>query len=153
MTEDRDKPLTAADGSAETALHYAAWVGDLDEVRRLIEAGADPDLTDSIGETPLHGAAASGRVDVVAYLLSVGARHDLHERTLGLTPLHWAASHGCLETLKILIEAGADAAAEDHHGKMPVDSAQRYGRGQHVAYLKTAGPPIASKRAKTSSRQ
>lgn len=146
MTDDQDKSLTAADGSAETALHYAAWIGDLDEVKRLVGAGADPNLTDSIGETPLHGAAASGRVDIVAYLLSVGARHDMHERTLGLTPLHWAASHGGLETLMILIAAGADPTAGDHHSRMPVDLAHRHGKGEHVAYLKTVGPPIASKR-------
>jgi len=146
MTEDHEKQPTAADGAAETALHGAAWVGDMFEVRRLIEAGTDPDILDSIGETALFGAAASAEVEVVAYLLSVGARHDLHENTLGLTPLHWAASHGGVETLRLLIEAGADPNAQDHHGRLPVDLAHQYGKGEHVAYLKTVGPPIASKR-------
>ncbi len=35
MTNDHDTPPTAADGHAETALHYAAWSGDLAEVRQL----------------------------------------------------------------------------------------------------------------------
>lgn len=151
--EDRETPLTAADGHAETALHAAAWAGDLAEVRRLIAAGIDPNIMDSIGETPLFGAAACARTDVVAYLLSAGARHDLYESTLGLTPLHWAASHGGVEILKSLIEAGADPTAENHHHRLPVDLAHRYGKGEHVAYLKTVGPPIASKRAKTPPRQ
>jgi uncharacterized protein len=146
MTEDRDKPPTAAEGSAETALHAAAWAGDLGEVKRLIEAGIDPNVLDSIGEAPLHGAAGWGRTEVVRYLLAVGARHDLHERTLGLQPLHWAASHGDVDTLRILIESGANPAAADFHGRIPIDLAHRHGKGEHVAYLKTVGPPIASKR-------
>lgn len=147
MTNDRDTPPTAAEGHAESALHYAAWSGDLAEVRQLIEAGTDPNLLDSTGETALFGAVAGARIDVVAYLLAVGARHDLHESTAGLTPLHWAASHGGVETMRLLIEAGADPAAEDHSGRLPVDLAHQYGKGEHVAYLKTVGPPIASKRS------
>jgi ankyrin repeat protein len=146
MTHDHEAPLTAAEGHAETALHYAAWSGDLAEVKRLIEAGTDPDILDSTGETALFGAAAGAKIEVVAYLLSVGARHDLHENMHGLTPLHWAASHGGVETLRLFIEAGADPDAEDDHGRLPVDLAHLYGKGEYVAYLKTVGPPIASKR-------
>lgn len=108
MTNDRDTPLNAADGHAESALHYAAWSGDLAEVRQLIEAGTGPNLLDSTDETALFGAVAGARIEVVTYLLAVGARHDLHESTAGLTPLHWAASHGSVETMRLLIEAGAD---------------------------------------------
>lgn len=146
MSERRDPPLTAADGAAETELHGAAWCGDLDAVRALIASGVDPNLADSIGETPLHGAAASGHAQVVAYFLSVGARHDVHETTAGLTPLHWAASHGDVETLRTLVEAGADPCAENHAGALAVDLAHRYGKGANVAYLKSIGPPIASRR-------
>lgn len=146
MTNDHETPLTAEHGHAETALHAAAWAGDLAEVRQLIEAGADPDTLDSSGETALFGAAASARIEVVAYLLSIGARHDLHENTLGLTPLHWAASHGGVDVMRLLVEAGADPSAEDRGGRMPVDLAHQYGKGEHVAYLKSVGPPIASKR-------
>lgn len=146
MTADRDPTLAAADGHAETPLHAAAWAGDLAELRTLIEAGADPDIADSIDETPLFGAAAWGRSDVAAYLLSAGARHDLRETTAGLTPLHWAASHGNLETLRVLVEAGADPAAQDRSGRLPIDLAHLHGKGAHVAYLKTVGPPIASRR-------
>jgi uncharacterized protein len=150
MSEDYGKrALTAANGRAETALHAAAWAGDLEQVRALLASGVDPNVTDSIDETPLFGAAAWGRADVVACLLAAGARHDLHEATAGLTPLHWAASHGNLETLHILIEAGAVTTALDHHGLMPVDLAHLHGKGAHVAFLKTVGPPIASKRKST----
>jgi ankyrin repeat protein len=77
--------------------------------------------------------------------LSVGARHDFHESN-GYTPLHWAAGHGDLETIRILVEAGANAAAPDKLGRLPVDVAHQQGKGSHVAYLKTVGPEIASRR-------
>jgi hypothetical protein len=140
-----DQHSTARDGAAESPLHAAVWAGDLDEVRRLVESGADVNWRDSIGETALFGAAAWGRVQAVRYLLSVGARHDFHESN-GYTPLHWAAGHGDLETIRILVEAGANAAAPDKLGRLPVDVAHQQGKGSHVAYLKTVGPEIASRR-------
>ncbi len=140
-----DKQLTAADGAAESDLHAAAWHGNVNEVRALVETGADVNWKDSIGETALFGAASWGRVEVVRYLLSVGARHDLHEIHSGYTPLHWAA-RGNVETLRVLIEAGANPGAADKFGNLSVDIAHQYGKGAHVAYLKTVGPEIASRR-------
>ena len=41
--------------------------------RRLLEAGANPNLALLAGETPLMVAARSGKADVVALLLAKGA--------------------------------------------------------------------------------
>lgn len=131
---------------AESALHHAAWSGDLDQVRELIAAGADVNWIDSGGETALFGATACGRVEVVRCLLDAGARHDLRERTRGYTPLHGAASHGNLPTIEALVRAGADAKAADDSGRLPIDAAHAHRKGTHVAYLKTVRPAIASRR-------
>jgi ankyrin repeat protein len=64
-----DTVLTANDGSAESLLHEAAWRGDLEEVTRLVDGGADVNWRDSIGETALFGAAAWGHVEVVRHLV------------------------------------------------------------------------------------
>jgi uncharacterized protein len=143
-----DRVLTANDGAAESRLHQAAWCGDLEEVTRLVEGGADVSWRDSIGETALFGAAASGHVEVVRYLLGVGADCNIVESSIGYTPLHWAARHGNLATIKVLVEAGAAATAADHQGRFPVDVAHQYGKGAHVSYLKSIGPPVTSKRNK-----
>jgi ankyrin repeat protein len=140
-----DRVITANEGSAESQLHGAAWCGDLAEVTRLVEGGADVNWWDSISETALFGAAAWGHVGVVRYLLSVGANYNIAESN-GYTPLHWAASHGNIETLKVLLEAGADPTAADHQGRLPVDVAHKHGKGAHVSHLKSIGPPIASRR-------
>jgi ankyrin repeat protein len=141
-----DRVLTANDGAAGSRLHGAAWCGDLEEVTRLVEGGANVNWRDSIGETALFGAASWGHVEVVRYLIGVGADCNIAESSIGYTPLHWAASHGNLETIKALVEAGADPTVADRQGRLPVDVAHRYGKGTHVSYLKSIGPPIASKR-------
>ena len=43
-----------------TPLHQAAWKGDLEAVRALVEAGADINSLDANGGTPLHWAARGG---------------------------------------------------------------------------------------------
>jgi ankyrin repeat protein len=140
------KNIQVIDGAAESRLHGAAWCGDLEEVTRLVDGGADVNWRDSIGETALFGAAALGYVEVVRYLLGVAADCNIVESSIGYTRLHWAASHGNLETIKVLIEAGANSTVADRQGRLPVDVAHEYGKGAHVSYLKSIGPPIASRR-------
>src|SRR5262245_13053793 len=126
-------------------LHSATWAGRLEETEALIEAGADVNARDGHGETAIFGAAAWGRSDVVRLLISKGAEVNLTEPLRAYSPLHWAASHGNVETIRVLVEAGADPTLADRLGKLPVDVAHEAGKGAHVAYLKTVGPPIASR--------
>lgn len=63
--------LLGSDACA-SPLHEAAFQGRVDEVRRLPEAGADPNARSFTGETPLHLAALAGRADVVRLLLDKG---------------------------------------------------------------------------------
>jgi ankyrin repeat protein len=49
-------------GEGATALHLAAQNGDLDAIRTLLDAGADPALEDPLhGGTPAHWAEHAGR--------------------------------------------------------------------------------------------
>lgn len=57
-----------------TPLLHAAWDGQTDVVRALLDAGADPDLLGPRAMTPLHAAAGAGRADVAGLLLPVTAR-------------------------------------------------------------------------------
>jgi ankyrin repeat protein len=55
-----------------TPLHDAAWAGDLDMVKLLIELGADPNLRDrSYNATPLGWAEHNGQREVAEYLLAL----------------------------------------------------------------------------------
>ncbi|MEV4002295.1 ankyrin repeat domain-containing protein [Actinomadura sp. NPDC049753] len=65
--------LDSRDKDGVSPLHYASRHGHLDPVRLLLEAGANPNITESYGFTPLHEAAENGHVEVVRALLTAGA--------------------------------------------------------------------------------
>lgn len=58
----------AVEGNKATALHGAAFNGNLDIVKILVEAGADPMLPDRHGNTPLSLARDKGAIEVHKYL-------------------------------------------------------------------------------------
>ena len=57
-----------------TLLHSAAMTGDAREVRRLLDAGADPQIRNREGRTPLQLAEMLGRRAVRALLSAASSR-------------------------------------------------------------------------------
>src|SRR5258706_10893868 len=66
-----DVNATQPDGM--TALHRAAYQDDLDQVDRLLRAGANPRATNRYGVTPLSLACTNGNLAMVERLLKAGA--------------------------------------------------------------------------------
>ena len=57
------------DGSA-SSLHWAAWIGRVNVVKKLIGKGGDIEVKDDRwGDTPLHEASRNGHLDVVKFLV------------------------------------------------------------------------------------
>lgn len=48
----------------ETPLHLAARYSRSDAAKRLLDAGADPNMPDNLGRTPLHAAVTADAVGV-----------------------------------------------------------------------------------------
>ncbi|MGI5207652.1 ankyrin repeat domain-containing protein [Spirillospora sp. CA-108201] len=65
--------LDSRDKDGVSPLHYASRHGHLDPVRLLLQAGANPDITENYGFTPLHEAAENGHAEVTRALLMAGA--------------------------------------------------------------------------------
>jgi ankyrin repeat protein len=91
-------------------LHHAAQDGDVDTVKKLLEAGCDVNAFDHpLCKTPLHYAAAGEFLDVVELLISAGADVNAHnEADIGETPLGDVAANCSFELAQILINSGAD---------------------------------------------
>ena len=64
--------MDAVDNKGATALHLAAKKSGREMCRKLLAAGATPDLTDADGETALEAAARSGRDFTEKYLRFYG---------------------------------------------------------------------------------
>ncbi|MEN6546537.1 MAG: ankyrin repeat domain-containing protein [Armatimonadia bacterium] len=100
-----------------TALHMAAYEGNVACVKLLLEHGADVNAKAQFWkgasqhpETPLHYAASENNLEVAKLLLEGGA--DVNARgSFNITPLHVAARAGHLDLCKTLLDYGANVAA------------------------------------------
>lgn len=101
--------LISAGARTETwpPLHLAAALGRADEVKRLVQAGADLAERSQRGKcTPLHMAVFSGDMETLRCLIDAGADVNAVQET-GYTPLHCAAQMNRPEVARALLAAGA----------------------------------------------
>lgn len=86
------------------ALIHAAKNGNFDEVRRLVEQGADVNYSDI---PPFFWAYFRGHTDLCKWLLNKGGNIN-HDGFSEMTLLMSATARGDVEFASILIDAGAD---------------------------------------------
>ena len=124
ITEPRPKDMNKG---GFTPLLYAAREGCVECARRLIEAGADPDIADPDRVSPLNMALLNLHFDFAAYMIEGGADVDKWD-LFGRSPIYMAAdvstlpvkgngamavipspdSHTALDVGRLLLEAGAN---------------------------------------------
>ncbi len=95
-----------AEADGTTPLHWAARADDLETVKLLLGAGANPNAANRYGLTPLSIAANNASADVVDVLLKAGA----DAKTVindGETVLMAAARTGNPRAVQLLIDHGA----------------------------------------------
>ena len=83
------------------ALCWAAYQGDLNEIRRLVASGVNLDEADYDGRTCIHLAASEGKADVVKFLIAKNVNISPKDRWGG-TPDDDAKRHGHIEILNLL---------------------------------------------------
>lgn len=125
-----------------TALHHAIRYGMEDRtVALLLEAGADPDLSDAYGNTPVTVAAQRNRGGAVALLASYGA--DLGTTTaMGMNAWTIALEEGSDQVVRTLLELGWDVQQSTSTGEPPLATAIRGGSGRTVAVLLERGADV-----------
>ena len=103
----------ASPGRKRTALHRAAFIGELNIVKLLVAKGADVNVADADGTTPLSCAALEGNLDVVKCLMLHGAKPSAFA---GWGPLHAAAVRNHVDVLQWLLAHGVDVNEPDDLG-------------------------------------
>lgn len=98
--------VSSKDSDGATALHSAAYAGQLQIVETLVEHCASVNTTTTDGVTPLHWAAAAGSVDVCKFLLLKGADVSAVDRVDHL-PIVYAAHFGRKDVVDLLRSNGS----------------------------------------------
>ena len=96
------------EATGEGLIHAAAWAGNAEQVRLLIDMGCDVNRYDSVCNkcTPLHEAARAGWADIVSMLIAAGASIDRADSS-GDLPLHVAARADQRWAMEVLLDADA----------------------------------------------
>jgi uncharacterized protein len=148
LLADGSDPNVMGDFSTP-ALHWVIHYGELDITKRMLEAGADPNLRNPIsGITPLSLALAGVDPALVALLLEAGADPNA-KLADGDTPLMQAARAGMPDFVKLLVTHGAEPdARHEEYGYSPLMLAANTGDTETVRFLlaKGANPDAATYR-------
>ena len=120
--------------ASATPFWRAAQASDVESMRLLLAAGADPDLSSFDGTTPLMVAAGIGWrgnfsqnapdswMTAVHFLMEIGADVNAVD-TNGYTALHGAAALGNDEMVEFLVARGATVDVINDAGNSPADMA------------------------------
>jgi ankyrin repeat protein len=123
----------------EQALLQSAYLGQLEEVRRLVPGILSPDTIDAEKRTPLMFASFNGHTPVIAYLLEAGAAVDSTD-SAGRTALMYAASGPFPEAVAMLLVWGAEVNIQGTlEGFTPLMTAAAEGQAEVVEILLDAG--------------
>ena len=135
--------VNSAQGDGMTALHWAAFNGDVELAQPLLYAGANVEATTRLGAyTPLYLASKHGHGNIVEMLLEAGSNPEKTDVS-GMTPLMMAASSGNADLVTMLVEAGAELdAIETERGQTALVFAAAFNRPEAIRVLAEAGADV-----------
>jgi ankyrin repeat protein len=111
------------------ALSDALWNGDIANVRRLLDEGADPNALARYGFTPLRAAATSGFAEAIGLLVERGASlHAPKQLPNDGSYLQNAAQSGSVEAVRLLVDAGLSVHERGSYGWTPLSAAAAQNR-------------------------
>ncbi|KAK7825798.1 potassium channel skor [Quercus suber] len=148
---ESDITLYIAQHESELAmrLNCAAYDGDIYRLKRLINAGADPNKTDYDGRSPLHVAASKGYEDITLFLIEQRVGVSIS----GAAPtIDDAGSFLCMivarrdfEFLKRVLSNGINPNAKNYDCRTPLHIAASEGLYSVAELLLEAGASVLSK--------
>jgi ankyrin repeat protein len=117
------------------AILAAAYKGDVEMVKEILQTGPDKKIRDSSGRTALHDAMFQKNAAIIKLLLEYGFDVDATVPANGCTPLHDAVWVNNVDAAKLLLEFGADKNIKDTAGLIPLDKAKKEGKRDMILLL------------------
>jgi ankyrin repeat protein len=132
------KDVNAPQVDGTTALHWAAYVDDVELAQKLLDAGAKPGAVNRYGMTALAQACLNGDGRMVELLLQHGA--DANQALPGgETPLMTASRTGKADAVRALLAKGAVVDAKEVRGQTAIVWAAAEGNVEAARELIKAG--------------
>lgn len=132
----------AAEVARYSGLHSAAHQGDLQQIRKLLASGADPNARDPFGRTAVHVATFAKQREVLRALAQAGAHLELLENDR-YDAVTIAAVADDEETLRLLLSLGASAKlTTSRYEGTALIAAAHLGHDGVVRALIAAGAPL-----------
>lgn len=114
----------------------SAEQGNTEQVRQLLQAGANIDATDEQGRTAVMAATYRNHVDTVDALIQAGADINIRDHQLNNVFLY-AGAEGMLDILRLAIDADADVTLTNRFGGTALIPASDRGHVEIVQELLT----------------
>ena len=127
-------PNVVDEWDGDTPLHFAAFYGQAEVSRLLLQYQVHKNAQDKCGRTALHIASERAYVDIARFvniarlLLEHGFDVNARDNSRS-TPLHSVSFKGHLDIARLLVEHGANIDAEDDKGRTAFQVASE--RGHH----------------------
>ena len=134
-------PLSVRGDNDQTILHVACMRGDLSIVKKVLEAGADPNSVDGSTFTPLMLAVQHvddvKAADIVAVLCDFKCKINIQTSYFSVTALHLASELGKKKCVEMLVAKGANLLVQTQDGTTPLHLACKGGYHTLVCSLIT----------------
>ncbi|XP_062589127.1 serine/threonine-protein phosphatase 6 regulatory ankyrin repeat subunit B-like [Saccostrea cucullata] len=136
--------LKINDNKGESVLHDAAWGGNIDILKLLIEKGLEVKSTTDVGETVLHRCCRNGQSQMCSFLVKNYPYLIKIDDIEGKNVLHDAAFGGNIYVLKLLLSKGLDIKSTTAVGKTVLHQCCMSNNFQMCKYLVNAHPELVS---------
>lgn len=123
-----DEFINKPDENGNYPIHNIIWScsSKLDDVKKIMKMGADPEARDNDGRTALLLASAAGHYHIVKFLISESVDVNAADNE-GITAMHLAIDNSNSSIL-LLAKAGADVNSQDNKGRTPLMLACKIGK-------------------------
>jgi len=135
--------VNIVDSDNATALRNTIEHGDVETLKLLVAAGAQPEIGYSVYDSPLYAALASHTSEILDVLLSAKAHIDMSKLTKHNTrPLEKIVRRGKTQIMQQLVDAGLDLSQSRNLSAYVIHTAVKNNDERMLRLLVRAGAPV-----------